>query len=155
MPANTRNSKNKTTNVAVPKKAIEKKTKTKKNRENRDMKPIVVRHFYEDRMIRKNGGMPRMTCIIYEENRLTGDIKFGISNFKMADYENTCPPKKTIKKQLLETATTRLNMKPAKMNFKTKSLPELHAAIRKMAHKVKFVNRPASASATATATAKT
>jgi len=121
--------------VDKPKKTIGKKPFTKRKR-----------CFYDNMLYRKVG-VPRMRCITYEENRETGDVKYGVSNYRRLETEYPKnnkvikkEDKKRIKKELLETATWRLNKNPGTMNYKAKSLYDLHNAIREAAFRHKFAD---------------
>lgn len=116
----------------------------KKQRKNtlRPKLAVVRRCFYEDRLNlpKGNNGTPRLTCIVYDEDRITGDIRFGAS-FYRREPGMPIEGKRSIKNYLRETAMGRLEKNPGKMNCKTTDMKYLHQMIRKQLYRTKFVHR--------------
>src|SRR3989337_296022 len=78
-------------------------------------KRYIQNHFYHNQLVRNNGGIPRLTCIMYKYDRASHTLYYSASLFRQ-DFPNEIKLRfrsvKTLKYALYITAKNRLTNKP-------------------------------------------
>jgi len=101
--------------------------------------PCVERLFFHNQLKRVNGGISRLTCVVYRYNRVNHKLWYAAALFKQTDGETikeTYGSLQNLKHLLRETAYKRLNEKPNEAYdiYDTGSILDFHDQVRQLVY---------------------